>query len=160
MRKHTKATSATLALLTIAIAACGTSPSATPSPGVSCADASASHRAYVVVQHLGSTAALQKCVGFNGESIDGQTLMDQSGIEYQTQTFSFGKAVCQIDNEPKQYSKCFADNGPNWTLFVESGGAWTLAQTGYGQVTLHDNEALGWRYTADTSPTPPPLPKV
>ena len=77
----------------------------------------------------------------------------------QTQTFSFGKAVCQIDNEPAQFSKCFADTGPNWTLFVDAAGVWTEAQTGYTQVTLHDKDALGWEYTADQSPSPPPLPK-
>ncbi|HEY3086088.1 MAG TPA: hypothetical protein VGK28_11575 [Candidatus Dormibacteraeota bacterium] len=159
MRKHHVVASATLALLTVAIAACGGSPTATSSPAATCANASAPHRAYVVVQHAAGAASLQKCVGFSGDTIDGQSLMDRSGIEYQTQTFSFGKAVCQIDNEPAQYSKCFADAGPNWTLFVETGGAWSLAQTGYGQVTLHDREALGWRYTSEASPAPPALPK-
>ena len=43
--------------------------------------------------------------------------------------------------------------------FVESGGAWAEAQTGYAQVTLQDKGALGWEYTADQSATPPPLPK-
>lgn len=161
MRKHPIAASATLALLLAA--ACGGSPSAgttTTSPTNTCVNASAPHHAYVVVVHLSTSAApLQKCVGFSGDTIDGPTLMDESGVEFQAQTFSFGKAICQIDGEPQQYSKCFADNGPNWTLFVDSGGAWTLAQTGYTQVTLHDKEALGWRYTADASPAPPPLPK-
>jgi len=114
----------------------------------------------VVVQHTVASHELQKCVGFTGDTIDGQTLMDQSGIEYQTQTFSFGKAVCQVDNEPAQFSKCFADTGANWTLFVETGGKWVTAQTGYAQVTLHDKEAIGWKYTADASPAPPPLPKA
>jgi hypothetical protein len=161
VRKHPIAASATLALLIgamTAIAACGGSPSASSSPASTCINASAPHRAYVVVQHAAG-AQVQKCVGFSADTLDGQTLMDQSKVEYQTQTFSFGKAVCQIDNEPAQYTKCFADSGPNWTLFVDTGGAWTLAQTGYTQVTLHDKEALGWLYTADQSPSPPPLPK-
>ena len=34
------------------------------------------------------------------------------------------------------------------------------AQTGYTQVTLHDKDALGWEYTADQSPSPPPLPEA
>ena len=153
MRKHQIWASATLAL---AFAACG--GSAPPSPTSSCANAGAPHHAYVVVEHMSGTS-LQKCVGFDGDTIGGQALMDQSGIEYQAQTFSFGKAVCQIDNEPSQYSKCFADSGPNWTLFVEASGAWTVAQTGYGAVSLHDKDALGWRYTSEASPAPPPLPK-
>jgi len=160
VRKHPIAASATLALLISLVTACGGTPSASSSPGSTCVNASSPHHAYVVVQHAASSAAVQRCVGFSGDTIDGQALMDQSKIEYQTQTFSFGKAVCQVDNEPAQYSKCFADSGPNWTLFVDSGGAWTVAQTGYAQVTLHDKDALGWRYTAEASPAPPPLPKA
>ncbi len=164
MRKHLMWASATLAL-TISSAfgsACGASPSTSStspaSPAATCVNQSAPHHAYVVVEH-GSSSVVQKCVGFSGDTVDGQTLMDQSGIEFQTQTFSFGKAVCQVDNEPAQFSKCFADSGPNWTLFVETSGQWTEAQTGYTQVTLHDKESLGWIYTASQSPSPPPLPK-
>ena len=159
MRKHTLWASATLAL--IIAAACGPSTgtsSATPSP--TCVNGGAAHRAYVVVEHLSGTS-LQKCVGFAGDTIDGQSLMDQSGVEYRTQTFSFGKGVCQVDNEPAQYSECFPKNQPYWSLFVETAGAWAMAQTGYTAVTLHNREALGWHYVAasDANPSPPPLPK-
>jgi hypothetical protein len=164
VRQHLTGASATLALIlgTIVTAVgCGGSPSAagTPSPTSTCVNASAPHHAYVVVQHADTTKQLQRCVGFTGDTIDGQALMDQSGVEYQTQTFSFGKAVCQVDSEPAQFTKCFADAGPNWSLFVETNGAWAEAQTGYTQVTLHDKDALGWEYTAAASPAPPPLAK-
>jgi hypothetical protein len=160
--------SATLALalgtgtLSTLISACGGSAStSSASPASSCVNAGAAHRAYVVVQHT-SGATVQKCVGFAGDTIDGQALMDQSGIAFQTQTFSFGKAICQIDNEPPQFDKCLATSGPNWSLFIESSGAWTVAQTGYTDpaVILHDKDALGWRYIAyEPTPSPPPLPK-
>jgi len=76
-------------------------------------------------------------------------------------TFSFGKAVCEIDSEPKQYSECFPKNQPYWALFVETGGAWAMSQTGYTAVMLHDKDALGWHYvtSADSNPAPPPLAK-
>jgi len=108
-----------------------------------------------------SGTSLQKCVGFDGDTIGGQALMDQSGIEYQAQTFSFGKAVCQVDNEPAQYSECFPQNKPYWALFVDAGGTWASATNGYTDVKLHDKEALGWHYVqqTDPSPAPPPLPK-
>ena len=155
MRKHLMWASATLALVT---AACGGSPS--PSATSSCANASAPHHAYVVVQHL-SAVSLQKCVGFTGDTIDGQALMDQSGVEFQAQTFSFGKAVCQVDNEPAQFSTCFPANQPFWALFIESGGAWTSATASYTEAKLRDKEALGWHYVAQSaaSPAPPPLAK-
>jgi hypothetical protein len=156
VRKHLMWASATLALV---IAACGgTSPTSQASPTASCVNAGAVHHAYVVVQHL-SGATVQKCVGFAGDTLDGQSLMDQSGIEYRTQTFSFGKAVCQIDIEPAQYSTCLPPNQPSWWLFIESENAWTVASTGYTAVNLHDRGALGWRYVpaSDASPSPPPV---
>jgi hypothetical protein len=162
VRKHLIGTSATLALALIgAIAACGGSPAAaSPSPTSSCVNASATHHAYVIVEHL-SGGSLQACVGFSTDTIDGQTLMDQSGIQFQTQTFSFGKGACQIDHEPAQFSQCLPANQPYWNLFIETGAAWTSAQTGYSDVKLRDKEALGWHYVqpTDPSPAPPPLAK-
>jgi hypothetical protein len=159
VRQHLIWVSATLALV---IAACGSSSPATSSqsPTSSCANPGAPHHAYVVVEHL-SGASLQKCVGFTGDTIDGQALMDQSGVEYQAQTFSFGKAVCQVDNEPAQYTTCFPANQPTWWAFIEAGGAWTCSQTGFTAISLHDKEAIGWRYIKTTAacPAPPPLAK-
>jgi hypothetical protein len=167
VRKHLIRTSATLALALIgaaSLAACGGSPSATTTtatPAGTCVNAAAPHRAYVVVQHMSGTA-VQKCVGFTADTIDGQSLMDQSKIQFETQTFSFGKAACQIDNEPPQFTKCTSPTQPYWSLWVEIASKWDYAQTGYTDVKLHDKEALGWRYVqpTDPSPAPPPLPKA
>ncbi len=99
VRKHILPASAILAIV-LAVAACGSStPSASGSPTPACANASAPHHAYVVVEHL-SGKSLQRCVGFTSDTIGGQALMDQSGINYQTQTFNFGKAVCALDSVP------------------------------------------------------------
>jgi hypothetical protein len=158
VRNHLIWASATLALV---IAACGgSSPTSQASPKSSCVNAGAPHHAYVVVEHL-SGSSVQKCVGFAGDTIDGQALMDQSGIEYQAQTYSFGKGVCQVDNEPAQYSACFPPNQPSWALFVETAGAWALASGAYNKANLHDKEALGWHYVQPTeaNPGPPPLAK-
>jgi len=159
VRKHLMWASATLALV---IAACGgSSPTSQASPTSTCTNAGAAHHAYVVIEHHSGTS-LQKCVGFAGDTIDGQSLMDQSGIEYKAQTFSFGKAVCQIDNEPSQYSSCFPQNQPYWSLFIETSGTWAAAPNGYTDAKLHDHEALGWNYVPQSaaSPAPPPLAKT
>jgi hypothetical protein len=158
VQKHLIGASATLALV---FAACGgSSPVSQSSPASSCINGSAIHHAYVVVEHLSGTS-VQKCVGFAGDTIDGQSLMDQSGVEYQAQTFSFGKAVCQVDNEPAQYSACFPQGKPYWALFIETAATWASATNGYTDAKLHDKEALGWHYvqSADPSPAPPPLAK-
>jgi hypothetical protein len=150
-------------VLVLLVAACS-SPRATSSAAqvVSCANASEPHHAYVVVQHL-SGASLEGCVGFNGATIDGQTLMDQSGVQYQAHALSTGKAVCQVDNEPAQFSQCFPPQQPYWALFVESGGKWVTGDAGgFTEAKLHDGDALGWHYVAatDPSPAPPPLAEV
>ena len=155
MRKHIAWASATLAIVTAACGSSSQTAAATPSP--TCTGGSSTFHAYVVVQHLDGTIK-QRCVGFSG-SITGKQLMDQSGIVYQTQTFSFGLGVCAVDNEPKQYSECFPKGQPYWDLFIEHAGAWSAAQSAFDQVQVQDKDALGWRYVqaADASPSPPPL---
>jgi hypothetical protein len=149
-------------VLVLLVAGCS-SPRATSSAAQvnSCANAGAPHHAYVVVQHL-SGASLQRCVGFDGAMIDGQTLMDQSGVEYQAHALSTGKAVCQVDNEPAQVSQCFPPQQPYWALFVETDGKWAGAAGGFTEAKLHDGGALGWHYVpaADAAPAPPPLAQV
>jgi hypothetical protein len=141
------------------VAACG-APAATSTNSTSsaCAGASNAHRAYVVVQHK-SGASMQSCVGFSGGFIDGQTLMDRSGIQYEANSIGSGKVVCQVDFEPRQFSQCFPANQPYWALFIESGGRWISAPGGFSDVKLHDREAIGWHYVGamDPAPAPPPL---
>ncbi len=148
--------------LAVVAAACS-SPRASSSAGQfsSCANSGAAHHAYVVVQHLNG-ASFQRCVGFDGSDIDGQSLMDQSGIQYGAHQLSSGKAVCQVDNEPQQYSQCFPQNQPYWALFVEANGKWASAPDGFTETKLHNADALGWRYVSasDSSPAPPPLPRL
>ena len=144
----------------VLIAACGASVSTSTGTSSACVGANAPHRAYVIVEHE-SGATMQNCVGFSGDFIDGQTLMDRSGIQYEAHSVTSGKVVCQVDFEPKQFSQCFPANQPYWALFIESGGKWTSAPGGFTEVRLHDTEAIGWHYVGatDPSPAPPPLAK-
>ncbi len=87
--------------------------------------------------------------------------MDRSGIEYQAEPVGSGKVVCQVDQEPAQFSQCFPQNKPYWALFVATGSGWSTATGGYTDVTLRDGQALGWRYVSavDAHPAPPPMPR-
>ena len=159
MRHYLSWASASLALLAFACGGSPSAPASSPAAGT-CVNARAAHRAYLVVQHL-SGATLQRCVGFDGAQITGDDLMQQSGVKYETQTFSgLGKAVCSIDNEPAQFTECFPKDKPFWALFSESGrGPWVSPDVGYASVDLKDGDALGWRYEAGSaSPAPPPTP--
>lgn len=118
------------------------------------------HHAYVVVQHL-SGSWFDRRVDFTGNEIDGVAAMDRSGLEYQAQSVSTGKVVCQVDHEPASFATCFPQNKPYWALFVATGGKWSSATGGLSDVRLHDHEAIGWHYVqaGDPSPAPPPMPQ-
>jgi hypothetical protein len=113
-----------------------------------------------VIQH-GDGKVLDRCVGFDSEQVNGEELMKKSGVQYQTQSFSFGVAVCQIDREPAQFTQCLPAGAPYWALWLAQGGAtWTMPPTGVSGLTVKQGDALGWRYTpaAEPSPAPPPSP--
>jgi hypothetical protein len=147
----------TLALL---VAACS-SPRASSTGHVACVDASAPHHAYVVVQHL-SGSSLQRCVGFKDAVIDGETLMDQAGVQYRSYTAGTNEVACQVDNEPAGRTQCVTPGQQYWALFIETNGAWARTTTSFMGASLHDNEALGWHYVtaADPAPAPPPLAQM
>lgn len=147
--------------LMLLLVACGPQCGSThiASATTSCNPTNTSHRAYVVVEHA-SGNSITRCVGFTGDSIDGETAMRLSGLEYQSAPIDSGKAMCQVDLEPAKFDRCFPQNQPYWALFVESHGHWGSAAGGYVQVNLHDGDALGWHYVSanDSAPAPPPLP--
>ena len=153
------ATGGTALLLTALVAACG-GGSGQAASGAGCVHASAAHRAYVVVDH-GDGRAATVCVGFAGTSLGGAQAMAESGIKFTTQHFSFGDSVCSIQGEPAHYTQCLPPSGSYWSLWVEHGGRWQEAQTGYSAVSLAPGDALGWRYESETaSPAPPPQPRI
>lgn len=121
----------------------------------------AKHHAYVVVQHL-SGSWLERRVDFNESEIGGVAAMDRSGLQYEAQSVTTGKVVCQIDNEPSTFATCFPQNKPYWALFIEAGKKWSSASGGLSDVRLHDGEAIGWHYVpaGDPSPSPPPMPRA
>lgn len=164
MRKLRKPASVGLAgLVLFVIVACGggtlNQPGAVSTP--TCVNASAPHKAYVVVQHQ-SGATTYGCVGFATDKEAAADLMAASGISFKTQHFSFGDAACAIDGEPATFDTCFPQGAPTWALWTAIGGtAWQMAQVGYGDIKLGDGEAIGWRYTSpsDSNPSPPPAAK-
>lgn len=127
---------------------------ATSSAVNTCAKAHQSkHVAYLVVQHL-SGQAIERCAGFDGDTIDGAGVMQATGIQFQAGT----AAVCQVDHEPQQFTDCTPAQ-PHWSLWLYTAGAWSASTVPYGQVQLHDRDALGWRYVTTAEAQPPPVPQ-
>lgn len=146
---------------TLLLVACGAAPAAprNDSSRIACADVAAPHHAYVVVQHM-SGAWIERCVGFGAALIDGPTIMDRSGIQYEARWVAGSRVVCQVDLEPRADRACEASSQAYWALFVESKNRWSKADAGFSQVGLRDRETLGLRYVpaGGLPPSPPPLP--
>jgi hypothetical protein len=107
-----------------------------------------------------SGAWFESCIGFNPVFIDGQTIMDRSGIEYQAQPVASGRVVCQIDLEPARIGDCADQTWPRWVAFVEVDGRWTQVGSDYGGVRLYDRQAIGWRFAMTSAAGPPPQPHM
>jgi hypothetical protein len=146
--------------MALLMSACGNgSAGSGSSPGATCSGSG--HHVEVVVE-LGDHHVVDRCVAFQKSEIAGETALRRSGIEYATQHFSFGNAVCQIDHDPTSYTDCFATGQPYWALFLWTGGGkWKSASTGISEVTLKTGQALGWRYdsSSGTAAAPPRPPK-
>jgi hypothetical protein len=158
--RSSQAASAALAGMAMAllVSACGGGGEGSgASPGVTCSGQG--HSVEVVVE-LGDHRVVDRCVGFKGTEITGQTALHRSGIEFATEHFSFGDAVCQIDHDPKSYTDCVGTGQPYWALFLWTGsGKWKSASTGISEVKLKPGQALGWRYdSSQGTALPPPRP--
>lgn len=113
-----------------------------------------------VVVELGGGKVVSSCVSVPAAGVSAETLMRRSGIEYALQHFSFGDAVCQIDHDPRSYSKCFASGQPYWALYTWTGhGPWRSATTGISDIRVKPGGALGWHFGSG-SPKPPPKPPL
>ena len=125
----------------------------------SCAGLSGFHHARVVVE-VSPSSVLQRCVGFTSSTIPAEALLSDAGVTLGTQRYSFGLAVCQVDDVPAHYSQCLPLGKPYWALFVSHAGtAWTSQSTGISDITLGPGDSLGLRYDSPAgNPAPPPAP--
>jgi hypothetical protein len=107
---------------------------------------------------------IQACVGFAPDYLDGQTLMNRSGIPYVALPEGSARVACRIDGEPTKIDTCASqdqDTQNHWTLFVEARGHWSQVRSDFAALDVFDNEVMGWRFlpTGTTTPAPPPQPR-
>ena len=113
-----------------------------------------------VVVELQTGKVVDSCVQLPKGSLSGEALMRRSGIEFALQHFSFGDAVCQIDQTPLSYTSCFASGQPYWALYTWSGkGPWKAAIKGISELSFKAGQAVGWHFGTG-SPPPPPRPPL
>ena len=129
-----------------------------PGSAATCAAAS-THRVAVVVQHLDG-ATVSRCVPFTADTIGGEQALAGSKIQAGLlPSGGFGKAVCQLDNEPTTYPQtCWTGTSPFWALFVDHGGGWSYSSVGLSSIVLHDGDSLGFRYQSQSQHAAPSIP--
>ncbi|HUZ70885.1 MAG TPA: hypothetical protein VMU65_14345 [Candidatus Saccharimonadales bacterium] len=123
-----------------------------------CAAAAGVNHVGIVVEH-GNGAVIRRCVSFTTPSITALSVLHDSGIQYSTSGFGggLGDAVCQIDNEPTQYTSCLPSSGSYWVFFVAGAHAiWTPSAHGASTTTLSDGDDVGFRYDPLAGADPPP----
>jgi hypothetical protein len=124
-----------------------------------CAQAASTHRVALVVEH-GDGAVKRICVGFSASvsTVTALSVLQSSGLENGTESYgSLGTAVCQIDNEPAQYTTCLPASGSYWVLFIsKAGGAWATSSRGVSNTFVADGDAVGFRYDPQAGADPPP----
>ncbi|HEY8641890.1 MAG TPA: hypothetical protein VIO84_03900, partial [Candidatus Dormibacteraeota bacterium] len=151
---------ARLAAFGVAAAAAGGLALAAPGGAAHpvCAQAAGAHHASLVVEHA-SGAVLTFCVGFDSATLTGEQVMNLSGVEWQSVQYSFGKAVCQIDGEPRTYPPgCFTSSSPYWAMFVSrQGRGFATSNLGVSAETFADGDSLGWHFVPSSGGGPPPL---
>ena len=109
-------------------------------------------RAAIVVQHADGSL-ITSCVSFDGDEIDGEDLLNQSGINYMADFGnSMGSILCSIEGKGCDFpnEKCFCQcSQPGscayWSYFIkdESGG-WIYAPIGARLRKVHDGDVDAW----------------
>lgn len=125
----------------------------------SCTGVPGAHHARLVVE-LTAGKVVARCVGFSGKGIPALTLLKESHVELGTQTFSFGVAICQVDDVPAHYTQCLPSGQDYWALFLSTNGhTWTSPSVGVSDITVPPGGSLGLRYDSPNgTPAPPPHP--
>ncbi len=122
-----------------------------------CVQAATTSRVGIVIEH-GDGAVIRRCVGFDGTSITALAALQDSGVQTGTEAYGvLGTAICQIDNEPTQYTTCLPTSGNYWVLFIShAGGAWTNSAVGASNAKVSNGDDIGFRYDPQAGADPPP----
>ena len=106
------------------------------------------NRAGLVVVH-GDGGVTTRCVSFAEPEISGMTLLQRSGLLWQSSNGPMGSALCALDGEGCAASDCFCKckQAPcaYWNYFTGNGdGSWTYSGVGVAVRTLKNGDIDGW----------------
>jgi hypothetical protein len=106
------------------------------------------YQAGLLVVH-GDGSVITRCVTFTEPEISGLTLLQRSGLQWQSSNGPMGAALCTLDGEGCSVSDCFCQckQAPcaYWNYFTGSGdGSWLYSGIGAAVRTLKHGDIDGW----------------
>lgn len=105
----------------------------------------------VVVRH-GDGTLIMAYVQFEGESISGNALLEQTGLQITAAPYGgLGTGICMIDHEGCGADNCYCESYDNpaefWQYYSWDGAAWVLQPFGPSTRDIHDGDIDGWSWT-------------
>jgi hypothetical protein len=139
-----------------------------------CAQAAGNYQVALVVEHSDGEAGVRRCVSAAGNSGVAANVLDASGVPYRyVDEGSYGRAVCQVQNEPPGTSfdrnNCLGGS-QTWSIFCSSpwrhladgsdnpcftsDGSWRYSSRGISSLQVRGGDAIGFKYEGN-----PDLPR-
>ncbi|MGI6209317.1 MAG: hypothetical protein ACOYEW_14040 [Anaerolineae bacterium] len=155
MSRPTSLSRLLLAALLVAVAAAA-------SPASTRAQAPTANQAGLIIEY-GDGQVDTFCIPFEGESITGLELLQQSGLPVGASAGGMGTQVCQIGEvgcEPGReqcFCQCLSTPCAYWTYFYWENGAWTYSPLGPGLREVRNGDVEAWVWgDGRTLPSTPP----
>jgi hypothetical protein len=105
---------------------------------------------------------IKRCVTFDQPVITAFELIQRSGLDFTSATFSFGEAICSIENTGCQFPQepCFCQC-PNasgeclfFALFFLRRGEFVSANVGESHLIAHSGDVIALAFGPGTAPEP------
>jgi hypothetical protein len=101
----------------------------------------------------GDGTVFTACVTFEGDSISGLDLLQQSGLNMETATNpNQGAAVCKIREVGCPASDCFCSMPNYWAYWQLAENGWAYASTGADQSKVEDGNVNAWSWGSGNPP--------
>lgn len=113
-----------------------------------------------VVVDFGNGRSLTRHITFPEPSITGIQALQLTGLQLTTVDYSFGTAVCAIEDVGCPATNCFCDANRYWGYQFWDGAAWQGYMVGAGASTVENNAVEGWTWGAFGSHPPAITPEI
>lgn len=113
-----------------------------------------------VVVDFGDGRTITRRVTFTTPTISGLQALQLSGLELTTVDFSFGTAICAIEDVGCPATNCFCNANQFWGYKFWDGAAWQDYMSSVSGSSIADGAVDGWAWGPSDSNPPPVTPAI